>query len=243
MQIGRATGSRGSDDGRGRPRAIVPAMTNGTGTFTRRRLLAAGAGLAAAGTAGASLAGRLLRTLAQTEGPFYPDRLPLDTDNDLLRLDGRGATARGEPTEVTGRVLDTDGRPLPGVRVEIWQCDALGYYHHVKEYSGGDPNFQGYGRTVAAEDGGYRFRTIKPVPYRPRTPHIHFKLSGRGIDGLTTQLYVAGHPLNAEDFIYGRLPAAAREWVTVPFRAVEGRPGVATAARFDIVLGRTPTDG
>lgn len=222
---------------------MLPGMAKRCDALTRRRLLAAGAGLAAAGTVRASLAGRLLRTPAQTEGPFYPDRLPLDTDNDLLRMDGRGAAARGEPTEVTGRVLDTDGRTLPGVRVEIWQCDALGYYHHIKEYSGGDPSFQGYGRTVAAEDGGYRFRTIKPVPYRPRTPHIHFKLSGRGIDGLTTQLYIAGYPLNAEDFIYGRLPAAARERVTVPFRPVEGRPDVATVARFDIVLGRTPTDG
>lgn len=205
--------------------------------LSRRGLLAAGASFVAAAAVRVRAAS-LVPTPPQTEGPFYPDELPLDRDNDLLRVDGRDAAARGEPTDVVGRVLDDRGRPLPGVGVEIWQCDALGYYHHIEEYSGGDPAFQGYGRTVSAEDGGYRFRTIKPVPYRPRTPHIHFALSGRGIERLTTQLYIAGHPLNAGDFIYARLPDdAARRSVTVDFRPVADRPGVSYLARFDIVLG------
>lgn len=207
------------------------------GRLSRRGLLIAGAGLAAAGALRPAAAA-LVPTPAQTEGPFYPDRLPLDRDNDLLRIDGRGASAKGEPTEVAGRVLDRDGRALAGVRVEIWQCDAHGYYHHVREYSGGDANFQGFGRTTSAADGGYRFRTIKPVPYPPRTPHIHFKLSGRGIDGLTTQLYIAGHPLNARDFVYARLgDGPARDSVTVDFAPAAGRADVAYLARFDIVLG------
>ncbi len=205
--------------------------------LSRRGLLAAGASLLAAPALKAR-AERLAATPPQTEGPFYPDELPLDRDNDLLRVDAGTDAARGEPTEVTGRVLDYRGQPLPGVLVEIWQCDALGYYHHIDEYSGGDPSFQGYGRTISAADGGYRFRTIKPVPYRPRTPHIHFALSGRGIERLTTQLYIAGHPLNAGDFVYARLPdEAARRSVTVDFRRLADRPGVSYLARFDIVLG------
>ena len=128
-----------------------------------------------------------------------------------------------------------DGRPLDGVTVEIWQCDAQGVYKHVRAQSGGDPHFQGFGRTVSGSDGGYRFRTIRPVPYGGRTPHIHFKIKGRGIAGLTTQLYIAGHPMNARDFIFSRVPERLRDGVTAAFEPdADGGPA---RARFDIVLG------
>lgn len=201
----------------------------------RRALVVGGTLGAAAGALGArtSLAARLLATPPQTEGPFYPDRLPLDRDNDLLTF--QGERADGEPAEIVGRVLTADGRALSGVTVEIWQCDAWGYYKHIKEYSGGDPNFQGFGRTVSAADGGYRFRSIVPVPYGSRTPHVHVKVKGRGIAGLTTQLYIAGHELNARDFLFTRIPERLRDSVSAAFQPErEGGPAL---ARFDIVLG------
>lgn len=173
-------------------------------------------------------------TPRQTPGPFYPDRLPLHRDNNLLRRAPDDAPARGTPADVAGRVLDADGRPLSGLTVEIWQCDAKGYYHHIKEYSGGDPMFQGFGRTETAEDGAYRFRTIKPVPYSGRAPHIHVRVRGKGIEGFTTQLYIAGHRLNAQDFILGRVPPDMRERVMASFERES--PGGPAKAQFDIVL-------
>jgi protocatechuate 3,4-dioxygenase beta subunit len=172
-------------------------------------------------------------TPRQSEGPFYPDALPLDRDSDLLVFNGK--QAMGQPADVSGRVLDARGQPLGGVSVEIWQCDALGYYKHVRGQTGGDPHFQGYGRTTAADDGSYRFQTIRPVPYGARTPHIHFKLRGRGIDGLTTQLYIAGHARNAQDFLFTRIPERLRARVTAAFEP--GPDTEVATARFDIVLG------
>ncbi len=203
--------------------------------MNRRHLLATGLTLAAAsGFAPAALAAPAGPTPAQTAGPFYPDRIPLDHDNDLLRFGEEGGAARGTPAEVFGRVLDAEGRPLRGLTVEIWQCDALGYYHHIEAYSGGDPNFQGFGRVATGEDGGYRFRTIKPVPYGRRTPHIHFRIRGRGIEGLTTQLYIRGHEMNARDFVLARVPPELRERVMADFAPAE--PGGPARAAFDVVL-------
>ena len=85
--------------------------------------------------------------------------------------------------------------------MEIWQCDTLGHYHHPRDGGSADPNFQGFGHTFAGEDGAYRFRTIKPVPYPGRAPHIHFAVFGKGFDRMTTQMYVAGNPLNQRDWI------------------------------------------
>lgn len=113
-----------------------------------------------------------LPTPRQTEGPFYPLSLPADADNDLVSVRGAPGLAKGEVTHLSGRILDANGRPLGGVRVEIWQCDANGRYHHPRDRSGGDrdTNFQGFGHDVSAVDGSYSFRTIRPVPYPGRTP-------------------------------------------------------------------------
>lgn len=114
-------------------------------------------------------------TPAQTAGPFYPPVLPLDDDADLTRVEGTPGQADGRITDLAGRVLDNSGRPLSGVRVEIWQCDANGRYRHPAERGSApiDPCFQGHGRTVTDSLGRYWFRTIRPVPYPGRTPHIH----------------------------------------------------------------------
>lgn len=200
----------------------------------------AAAGLAAAlapflGTASA----RVMPTPPQSRGPFYPDRMPLDQDNDLTRLmPADGDAARGEVTDLTGRVLDLDGTPVREALVEIWQCDANGRYIHSADRGGRprDPGFQGYGRATTGADGGYRFRTIRPVPYPGRAPHIHVAVTAPGRRPLVTQLYVEGAPENARDFLRGLLSADELAAVTVPFRPAGDGSGL-LAARFDIVLG------
>ncbi|GMG81428.1 hypothetical protein LNKW23_06410 [Paralimibaculum aggregatum] len=147
----------------------------------------------------------------QTEGPFYPqpaDR-PADTDRDLVKIEGAVREAGGEVLHLTGRVVGPGGKPLPGRAVEIWQCDAGGRYHHPRDGCAAerDPAFQGFGRTVTDGEGGFRFRTIRPVPYPGRTPHIHARIARPDGTWLTTQLYVAGDPGNARDWIFRRLGA------------------------------------
>lgn len=212
----------------------------------RRRTLIAGtigsfATLAATGAAtGTAIAAALPATPRQTAGPFYPDVPPLDRDNDLVRVQGRDARAVGAVTHVFGRVRDTAGRPLPGARVEIWQCDANGRYIHTSDArrGGRDENFQGYGETVTTADGGYRFRTIRPVPYGSRTPHIHFAIHGPGFGRLVTQMYIAGEPRNDRDFLYRRIGGPERRrLLTVDLRPRPDLEAAALGGRFDIVLG------
>ena len=189
-----------------------------------------------------ALAQGLIATPAQTEGPFFPDKLPLDKDNDLVIISGHQTPAAGEITELTGRILDLDGKPLQGVTIEIWQVDSNGHYIHSADASAkNDANFQGFGRFETGRSGEYRFRTIKPVPYPGRTPHIHVKLRKGGQELLTTQLYVQGHPLNERDGVLRRIrDIRQRAALMVPFLPSEDRQS-ALAARFDIVLGVTPT--
>lgn len=211
----------------------------------RRRLLAAGLACGAAAAVPANLSAALIATPRQSEGPFYPLELPLDSDNDLVTVEGRPQQAAGQVTHISGRVLNEAGRPVSGVRVEIWQCDAFGRYHHPGDRGGNaDPNFQGYGRMAVDGNGAYRFRTIKPVPYPGRTPHIHFAISGAGIERLTTQMYVAGEPWNERDGLLARVrDEAARARLIVPLEAAgEIEPG-ALAGRFDIILDKRLIQG
>jgi len=196
----------------------------------RRRLLLGIAALPAAGWA-ASVA-----TPRATEGPFYP--LPgmrfEDTDNDLVRLAGKSGEAAGEIVEFGGRVLDLSGNPIAGARVEIWQCDVNGRYLHAADRGGSayDTGFQGFGHDITANDGLYRFRTIKPVPYAGRTPHIHARVLVAGRERLTTQFYLPDHPGNARDWLYRRIDPALRERVTLRFEPAAGQP----RAALDIVV-------
>lgn len=212
----------------------------------RRRFLAGIAATgAAAGLPSLASAASLVVTPRQSEGPFYPTDIPLDKDTDLVQVAGRSGTAKGEIVHLFGRVLDERGRPVEGARVEIWQCDAFGQYHHVERAGEShDPDFQGYGVTEVGAEGAYRFRTIKPVPYSGRTPHIHFAITGRGIERLTTQMYIKGHPGNESDFLYRSIrDPKARDSVSVAFApAPQIAPG-AVAGTFDIVLGRNTLRG
>jgi protocatechuate 3,4-dioxygenase, beta subunit len=204
----------------------------------RRRLLASGLSAAALVAAAPALAA-LKPTPRQTRGPFYPETIPLDHDNDLVRVKGRAAQAMGEITHLSGRVLDTAGTPVPGARVEIWQCDAHGIYHHSGDsrVSRVDGNFQGYGRMIAAADGGYRFRTIKPAPYPGRTPHIHVAVRAPGFGELVSQIYIEGYPQNARDFVY-RSVAGRGATVTARFLPAPEIERGALKAHFDLVLPR-----
>lgn len=159
---------------------------------------------------------RAMPTPRQTEGPYYPMNIPADSDGDLLR-NGMLRYPQGEAVWVEGRVTDTQGVPLSGGTVEIWQCDADGHYHHPGDGGKAAEAFQGFGRVVLGRDGQYRFRTIRPAPYTGRTPHIHFKVRLPGRELLTTQMYVAGDSGNARDYLWSRLSEKDRAALTVRF--------------------------
>lgn len=206
----------------------------------RRRLVGAGI-LSPLVIAAPSLvrAQTLVPTPAQTEGPFYPVALPADTDNDLVAVRDAATPARGIVTHVSGRVRDTAGRAIAGARVEIWQCDAHGLYDHPGQSgrAGRDSGFQGFGQITATADGAYRFRTIRPVAYVGRTPHIHFRVVAPDGRRLTTQMYVAGEPANERDFVLRAIrDERQRQQVIVTLSAAGPEPG-ALAGTFDIVLG------
>ena len=190
-----------------------------------------------------AFAEELIRTPSQTEGPFYPDHLPLDTDNDLIILNDSLTPAVGEVTWLSGRILDAKGNPIRNATVEIWQCDAKGVYLHQGSDNAAkrDANFQGFGRFLTGSTGEYLFRTIKPVAYPGRTPHIHFAVKFKGRDKFTTQCYIKGNLQNDRDGVLrGISDAKARESVIVPFVPVKNSKAGELAAKFDIVMGFTP---
>jgi len=190
-----------------------------------------------------AFADALTQTPRQTEGPFYPTQLPLDTDNDLIVINDGLTPAVGEITWLSGKILDARGEPIRNALVEIWQCDAKGVYLHSGSANGAkrDSHFQGFGRFLTGSTGEYLFRTIKPVPYPGRTPHIHYKVKRTGKELLTTQCYIKGEPQNDNDGVLrGIRDAKAKESVIVPFTPLKDSRAGELAARFDIVLGLTP---
>jgi len=157
-------------------------------------------------------------TPAQTEGPFYPVQLPADSDADLL-ANGAQRYGKGQPAWVEGTLVDAQGRPLQGATIEIWQCDQDGHYHHPGDGGKADPAFQGFGRVAVDGQGRWRFRTLRPVAYSGRAPHIHAKIKAGTRELLTTQLYAEGDPGNARDFLWRRLAADERAAITAPYVA------------------------
>ena len=210
---------------------------------TRRHFLRAAGFGAVLFTAPGAFAEALVRTPAQTEGPFYPDKLPLDTDNDLLILNDTITPGVGEVTWLNGRILDARGEPIRNALVEIWQCDNNGAYLHSGSDNGKkrDKNFQGFGRFLTGSTGEYVFRTIKPVPYPGRTPHIHMAVKLKGKKELVTQCYIKGHPGNEKDGVWkGIKDEKARNSVTVAFDPMKGSDAGELAAKFNVVMGLTP---
>jgi protocatechuate 3,4-dioxygenase beta subunit len=162
----------------------------------------------------------------------------LDDDADLTWFGDRKARAAGEITDLGGRLLDLNGHSLSGVRIEIWQCDASGYYRHPRDRGGEkvDPNFQGHGHAITDSEGWYRFRTLKPVPYPGRTPHIHMATFAPGERPFVTQMYIAGESRNQDDFLYRAIPVEQRALVEAEFiRSASADADY--SAQFDLVLG------
>ena len=204
----------------------------------RRKLMLAMSGLIAAGASGTVAA--LMPTPRQSAGPFYPETLPLDDDNNLTEVAGKTGKAKGIISDVNGRIMDINGKPLSDLRIEIWQCDANGRYRHPRENASRplDENFQGHGFTITNAEGLYRFRTIRPVPYPGRTPHIHVAVFPADEDPFITQLYIAGEERNETDFLYNYIPSNKRHLVTAQFES-STTPGADQQASFDIILNRT----
>lgn len=210
----------------------------------RRQLLLALSGLVASPSL--VLSKQLVSTPSQSAGPFYPLELPLDNDNDLTLVEGNAQRAKGEITDLTGKIVDINGKPLSNMRIEIWQCDYNGRYRHPYENGSKpiDPNFQGHGFTTTNAEGDYRFRTIKPVAYPGRTPHIHVAVFPKGDRPFVTQLYVKDEAANQNDFLFTHIPEEKRHLVLAEFTRA-GEKGGETKASFDIILNRengTPLD-
>jgi protocatechuate 3,4-dioxygenase, beta subunit len=216
----------------GRRQWMVATAASGLAFFTTKGLFAE----------------ELFRTPALTEGPFYPDHLPLDQDNDLIVIKDSITPAVGEITHLSGKILSAKGSPLRNVTIEIWQCDAKGVYLHSSDSNSKrdvqDKFFQGYGKFETGATGEYRFRTIKPVPYPGRpAPHIHIKLSRGGRELLTTQLMIRGHEGNARDGIFRQAgDLVDQELVMADFVPIKETKTPEFNAKFDIVLGVTPDD-
>ena len=207
----------------------------------RRQLLRAGLAAFAAGPlwARGAFADDLTKTPKQMEGPFYPTKLPLDTDNDLLIINDGITPAVGEITHLTGRILSPAGEPIRNALVEIWQVDANAAYLHEGSSNAEkrDAHFQGFGRFMTGGTGEYYFRTIKPVPYPGRCPHIHVAVKIKGREKWTTQCYVKGHPGNEKDGIWRSVTdPKQREAITIDFAAVPDSKIGELAAKFDVVL-------
>lgn len=225
----------------------MPSRPNNLPLLARRQALAALAGLPVAGAASAQAPATGLRpTPRQTLGPFYPrsaDERPREIDADLLVVSGERVLSRGTALYLTGRVLDRQGLPVAGAQVEIWQCDANAVYHHPAGGAEGerDPNFQGYGQARSDGSGAFHFRTIRPVAYPGRTPHIHVRVEARGRPVLVTQLYLADEAGNGRDFLYRQLSADERSQLTLALRPTASDHPLARAtaltASTDLVLG------
>lgn len=136
-------------------------------------------------------------TSFQTVGPYFSIGLsPLYTNN----------LAQYAPLEnsikIEGRVIDSEGKPIPDAVIEIWQADSYGHYNaDITNNS----SFRGFGRCAVDDKGHYQFDTIKPgpVPYtdgRLQAPHIAVNLQMRGLlNQLITRIYFADEPANEVD--------------------------------------------
>ena len=211
---------------------------------SRRRLVIASA-LGPAVIAAPALASSRRILAPMTDGPFYPSRAWrerwTDWDADLTRVerDGRVQVARGEHLGLEATVVDTRGRLIDGAEVEIWQCDAMATYRHPREASEPgrfDPGFQGFGAVRSDRQGAVRFRTIKPVPYPGRTPHIHVKLRHASFGELTSQLFIAGDPGNDRDFLWRRVDEADRPALAMQLQPAPAESGLRWLVRHQLVV-------
>lgn len=208
---------------------------------TALSLLAAGATALALPALASSR--RALATM--TDGPFYPPRAWRegfsDWDADLTRVErgGRVLHAQGEHLGLELAVVDTAGRLIDDAEVEIWQCDALQHYHHPDtdpRQGRFDPGFQGFGATRSDSAGMARLRSIRPVPYPGRTPHIHVKLRHASFGTWTSQLFVQGDPGNERDGLWRRLAERDRDPLGLRLAAAPADSGLRWLARHLLIV-------
>jgi len=187
----------------------------------------------------------LQTTPSLTEGPFYPNKMPLDKDNDLVIIGSSQIAALGQVTHLSGKIIDRTGAPIKNATIEIWQVDGNGVYLHTGSdgSSRRDPNFQGFGQFETDSTGTYKFRTVKPVPYPGRAPHIHFKVKLKGQEVLTSQIHVAGDPQNARDGVLRSAGnAEAQKLLIAAFNPLKDSKAAELEAKFNVILGVTPED-
>ena len=192
--------------------------------------------------------------MSEATGPVFGEGTVAPLDSDLTRNAARDGEALGERIIVTGRILDGDGRPVPGALIEVWQANSAGRYIHAKDDHPAplDPNFSGTGRCMTDDNGEYSFTSVRPgaYPWRNhenawRPSHIHFSVFGRSFaERLVTQMYFPGDPLLALDPIFNSIPddRGRRRLVSVYDHGVT-RPEWALGYRFDVVVagrGQTP---
>lgn len=178
-------------------------------------------------------------TAKQVEGPFFPKHKQIDKNANMTQIEGLDGHAKGEVISISGKVVDTDGNPVKGAVLNIWQADKNGRYMHedAPETAPLDPNFQYWAILKSADDGSYKLKTIKPGKYAvteegdwERPPHIHFRVARKGMRELTTQMYFANEPLNEIDKLYLEAPENERSSIVVDFKSGHGQ--------FDIVLAK-----
>ncbi|WP_018692648.1 dioxygenase family protein [Algicola sagamiensis] len=203
--------------------------------FDRRKFLAAAPTLALSAPV---LAGTIATTPKQIEGPFYPDELPLDQDNDLICEDATGLKTQGQILHMYGAVFNENAKPLSAVVVEIWQADNYGIYIHTEtpNREDRDPYFQGFGRCMTDKHGRFMFRTVMPGLYEGRTQHVHLKVKQESEEVLVTQLYFAGHHGNKDDGVFNMLSAAEKERLTLYPIPFDTPYGTAYEAHFPVVI-------
>lgn len=217
------------------------ARPDGDG-ITRRGVLTASFAIAGAALAGIAPAFgqkvELRETAQDALGPFYPIAVPGDQDFDLTQIVGKEGRAKGQLLYVSGRVLNTNGEPIPDAVIEIWQANAVGRYAHPGDDNKNplDPNFQGYAKIRTAADGSYRLKTIKPGEYGSRTPHIHFDVKGKN-SRVITQMYFGGEAKNATDGLLGRRSPESKKTLISRYGKPAGQQEKdALVALWDVVL-------
>lgn len=187
----------------------------------------------------------LTLTPRATEGPYYPDHLPLEQDNDLIHVQGGQESALGTVTEFGGRLLNIDGKPIQDATIELWQADNNGCYIHSKGIQRSkerDLGFQGYGKIVTNDKGEYRFRTIKPGLYTGRTIHWHIAVKLGDKRMLTTQLFIAGEPQNERDGILRGMGTEEQRLSVIREFKPKSTDSQELFATWDIVIGKTPEE-
>ncbi|KGF69499.1 6-chlorohydroxyquinol-1,2-dioxygenase [Hoeflea sp. BAL378] len=176
-------------------------------------------------------------------GPFHVEGAPVRAMGEMISLDGKGESCLFE-----GRVLDLDGKPVKGAKLDVW-CDNADGYYDVQQPDI-QPKWNNRGIFVTGEDGAYAFRGIRPVSYpipddgpvgqmlaalgrHPNRPgHMHFIVAAEGYETVVTHTFVADDPWLTSDAVFGVKASLLTEFVA-------GEAGdTMWKSRFDFVLNR-----